>query len=78
MNETQIYLALSIPSFVALVGILVNVAFFVHLGNRIDRVEGRLDSRIDRLEGKFDLLIGKVIEIDNRLTRVEERLKLGH
>jgi len=28
------------------------------------------------LEAHLDTLIGKVIEIDNRLTRVEERLNL--
>ncbi|MDZ4802446.1 MAG: hypothetical protein SGI92_30170 [Bryobacteraceae bacterium] len=47
--------------------------------SRLERFEARMDSRFDRLESaivsKMDLLTGKVIEIDNRLTRVEEQLK---
>ncbi len=44
------------------------------LDARIDRFEARVDARIGSLEAKFDMLTGKVIEMDNRLTRLEERL----
>ncbi len=89
MTDVQLYMSVGIPSLLALLGILVNVSFFVFLSGRIDRMEARLDGRIDRLEtrmdtrmssieSKFDLLIGKVIEVDNRLSRVEEQLKHLH
>jgi len=96
MSDIQPYMAIGIPSFVALVGILVNVGYFVALNGRFQTLETRLDGRIDRLDGKFDrletrfdarfasleiksdILTGKVIEIDNRLTRVEEQLKHLH
>jgi hypothetical protein len=42
---------------------------------RMNALEARFDARMSSLEAKFDILVGKVIEIDNRLTRVEERLK---
>ena len=61
-------LAIGIPSALALVGILVNVGYFVALNGRMSSLETKFDT-------KFDLLIGKVFEIDNRLTRVEEQLK---
>jgi hypothetical protein len=52
------------------------------LEDRIDRFEVKFESRMDRLESaiisKMDILTGKVIEIDNRLTRVEEQLKHLH
>jgi hypothetical protein len=90
MNDTQLYLALGVPSFVVLAGIFVNVGYFVALNaritsmetrtdGRIDRFDERLNARFDRLESsivsKLDLLTGKVLGIDNRLTRVEEQLK---
>jgi uncharacterized coiled-coil protein SlyX len=42
---------------------------------RMNALEARFDARMSSLEAKFDILVGKVIEVDNRLTRVEERLK---
>ena len=79
MTDSQLYLAIGLPSFVALIGILVNVGYFVAINARISAFEQRIDGRITALEQKFDtrfdLLMGKVFEIDNRLTRVEEQLK---
>ena len=33
-----------------------------------------MNTRFERIDARFDTLMGKVIEIDNRLTRVEERM----
>jgi hypothetical protein len=63
MAGAQLYLAMGLPSFVALVGILVNVGYFVALNGRMTRVEDKLD-----------VLTGKVAEIDNRLVRIEDKL----
>ncbi len=59
----QLYLAMGLPSVVALVGILVNVGYFVSLNGRMARVED-----------KVDVLTGKVAEIDNRVIRIEDKL----
>jgi hypothetical protein len=75
VTEQQLYLAIGIPSLVALIGILVNVSYFVFIGARINSLEARLDGRMNSLETKFELLTGKVVEVDNRLTRIEEQLK---
>jgi uncharacterized coiled-coil protein SlyX len=40
---------------------------------RFAAMDARIDHLTERLEAKFDVLTGKVIEIDNRLTRLEER-----
>jgi hypothetical protein len=56
-------LAVGLPSFVALVGILVNVGYFVALNGRMTRVEDKLD-----------VLTGKVAELDNRVVRIEDKL----
>lgn len=63
MNDTQLYLAIGLPTIVALVGILVNVGYFIVLNNRMGRIED-----------KFDLLTGKIAELDNDLVRMKERL----
>jgi hypothetical protein len=63
MNDTQLYFAIGLPSFVALVGILVNVGYFVVL-----------NSRMGRVEDKIDVLTGKVADVDNRVIRIEDKL----
>jgi hypothetical protein len=63
MTDAQLYLVIGLPSFVALVGILVNVGYFVTLNGRMTRVEDELD-----------VLTGKVAEIDNRVVRIEDKL----
>jgi hypothetical protein len=79
MTDQQLYLAIGIPSVIAILGILVNVGYFVALNARVTSLESRLDQRINTMEQKFDmkfdLLTGKVIELDNRIIRLEERLK---
>ena len=75
MSEQQLYLAVGLPTVVALIGFLVNIGYFVALNGRIGSLETRLDNRINSLEAKFDILVGKVVELDNRLVRMEERLK---
>ena len=42
------------------------------LVNRINSIEGRLA----RLEGKFDTLMEKFFELDNRVLRIEDHLKI--
>jgi hypothetical protein len=66
MSEQQLYLAVGLPTVVALIGILVNIGYFVaingwigaletHLDHRISSLEARLDNRINSLEAKFDI-----------------------
>jgi hypothetical protein len=79
MTEQQLFLAIGIPSTLALIGSLVNVSYFVTIHGRIAGLETRLDARINALQAKInariDRLIGKIYELDNRMTRLEERLK---
>jgi len=75
MSEQQLYLAVGLPTVVALIGIMVNIGYFVAINARISSLDTRLDNRINSLEAKFDILVGKVVELDNRLVRLEERLK---
>jgi hypothetical protein len=63
MTDLQLYILVAIP----LVGILTNTGLFIHLS-------GTMNTRFERMDARFDTLMGKVIEIDNRLIRVEDRM----
>lgn len=63
MTDAQLYIAIGVPSLLALVNLAVILTLFTSLSNRIERLEVR-----------FDLLIGAVNELDKRLTRVEVKL----
>lgn len=74
MNDTQLYFAIGVPALFALIGIGVNVVLYVHLSSVMNSRFGSVDNRFDAMEHSFEVLTGKVIDIDNRLTRIEERL----
>ncbi len=74
MTDLQLYILVAIP----LVGILANTGLFIHLSGtmntRFAGLESKMDSRFERVDARFDTLMEKVVEIDNRLTRVEDRM----
>ena len=67
MTNTQLYLAVGVP-------ILFNGLLFV-FGFTI------LLTKVNHLESKFDanfnLLVGKLMELDSRMSKVEAKLGLG-
>jgi hypothetical protein len=81
MDRTQILvLALAnVPTMITvLIGILINNSRISDLNSRMNSFENRmnaLENRLTNLEHKFDtrfdLLMSKVVEIGNRLTRLE-------
>jgi hypothetical protein len=74
MTDLQLYILVAIP----LVGILANTGLFIHLSGtmntRFAGLESKMESRFERVDARFDTLMGKVVEIANRLTRVEDRM----
>jgi hypothetical protein len=87
VTDVQPYLSIGIPTFAVLIGILTNVIHHSAVNSRFNSVDARfssmdarfnsLDARMNNLEGKFDILTGKVIDIDNRVTRIEAKLDMG-
>ena len=71
MTDIQLFILAAIP----LVGILANTGLFIHLNSTMNARFAALESRFDT---RFDVLLGKVIEIDSRLARVEERFGIRH
>jgi hypothetical protein len=74
MTELQLYILVAIP----LGGILANTGVYIHLSGtmntRFAGLESKMEARFERVDARFDTLMGKVVEIDNRLTRVEDRM----
>ena len=64
MTDAQLYLAIGLPTITALVGILVNIGYFIAINGRMSRIEERLDRVME-----------SIMELDKRLTKVE--IKLG-
>jgi hypothetical protein len=80
MTDLQLYLAIGIPTFAVIVGILMNVIHHSAVNARFNSVDARfnsVDSRFNNLDVKFDTLTGKVIEVDNRVTRIEAKLGIS-
>ena len=86
MNDLQLYLTAGIPTFLVLIGILMNVVHHNSVNARFNSVDSRfsshdgrfnsIDARFNNLEVKFDTLIGKIVDLDNRVTRIEAKLDI--
>lgn len=75
MTDVQLYFAIGLPVFAFLVNIAAGILQTTSIHARITTLETSVNARFTSMETRFDTLIGKVIEIDSRLTRVEERLE---
>ncbi len=86
MTDAQLYLAIGVPVFAVIMAMVGGMFQFSALSTRItsletsmnarfNSLETSVNSRFTSLEARFDTLVGKVIEIDNRLTRVEALLE---
>ncbi len=73
MTDSQLYLAIGIPTLAVLLGILTNVIQW----NAINARFNSLEARFNNLDVKFDTLTGKVIDVGNRVTRIEAKLGIG-
>ncbi|MGI8741016.1 MAG: hypothetical protein ACR2NN_00310 [Bryobacteraceae bacterium] len=70
MTDAQLYLAVGVPCLTALAGIVTNVAFMLYLAAKIGKIE-------ERLSTKLEVLTGKVVDVDNRVTRIEAKLEMA-
>jgi hypothetical protein len=73
VTGVQLNLAIGIPTLAVLLGILMNVIQWNAMNARFNSLEARFNS----LDIKFDTLTGKVIDVVNRVTRIEAKLGIG-
>jgi hypothetical protein len=77
MTDTQLYLAIGVPSFVVLAGMLVNGLLFMGLNSRMTALETRMTNLENTFTTRFDLLMGKLTDMDTRIGVLEDRIKRG-
>jgi hypothetical protein len=80
VTDVQLYLAIGIPTLAVLLGILTNVIQWNAMNARFNSVETRFSNLETRVDGRFnnlDTLTCKVIDVDNRVTRIEAKLGIG-
>ena len=82
-NQMLVLALANVPTIITvLIGILLNngrlgdlSGYIRSIDTRLTNIETKFDSRLASLEHKFDtrfdLLLSKVIDLDNRLTRIE-------
>jgi hypothetical protein len=82
MTDIQLYLAIGIAILTVLTSLTISLLQVFAIRADVARIHGymngmRADFREDMRAMRADLsiLTGKVMEIDNRLTRIEERLE---
>ncbi len=66
MTDTRLYLAIGVP-------VIMNLLGFTLVG----MMPTWINSRITRVEDKIDALTGKVVDVDNRVIRVEDKLGIA-
>ena len=68
----QLLLAVSIPTFVALVGVIFNLLSNSKLGDRIDRLDSKVDRHQDNFNNQVTTLLSTIHGVDVRVVRLEE------
>lgn len=79
MTNAQLFLAIGIPTLAILLGMLVNFMQVNTINLRISDTNTRISDTNARLasfeasvNSRFDVLMSKIVDIDNRLVRLEE------
>lgn len=79
MPQTQLLLAVLIPTLTVLFGILLNKSDYSKLETRLGNMESRLDARMNGLKSRFHadmvMVIGKLTELEVRVARLEGERK---
>lgn len=86
MTDTQLYLAVGIPTMALVLGMILNGLLFNALSARMSTLENALSGRIASLESRmlaletslntrFDLIMGRLSDLDTRLGVLEDRSK---
>jgi hypothetical protein len=75
VTDTQLYLAIGIPSFVVILGMVGNGLLFNALSARISSLEARVLALETSMNTRFDLILGWLADLDSRLSVLADRIK---
>ena len=75
MTDAQLYLAIGIPTFALILGMIGNGLLFNALSARITSLEGRMLALETSMNTRFDLIMGRLSDLVTRLSLLEDRSK---
>jgi hypothetical protein len=70
LTNAQLYLAIGLPTVVALIGILVNIGYFIALNGRMTAMETRLstvESKVSSIAALLDIVLKKLDELEAKI-----------
>jgi len=73
MNSAQFYFAMGLPSFMVLIGILLNQLSMDRLEKSLNARMDRIESRLDRIEADLREFYRTLGQHDSRLDNLENR-----
>jgi hypothetical protein len=74
-NQMLVLALANVPTILTvLIGILLNNGRLNDLTGYVRSLDARLTNVDNKLDTRFDLLLSKVVDVDNRLTRIEAQL----
>lgn len=75
MTDQQLYLAVGVPSLLLAVGMIGNGFLYNALSARITSLENRMLSFESSVNQRLDIMIGKLGDLDTRVSVLEDRSK---
>jgi hypothetical protein len=69
-TDAQLYLAIGVPVVSNAVMLMIAITSMNH---RINDLRATMDARFASIETRIEILTGKVVELTDRVTRLEER-----
>lgn len=73
MTDTQLYLAIGIPTMALILGMIGNGLLFNALSARMSSLESRMLALETSMNTRFDLIMGRLADVDTRLSVLEDR-----
>jgi len=73
--DTQLYLAVGVPTIALVLGMIGNGLLFNALSARMSSLEARMLALESGMNTRFDLIMGRLAALDTRLSVLEDRSK---
>jgi len=75
MTDTQLHLAVGVPTIALVLGMIGNGLLFNALSARMSSLEARMLALESSMNTRFDLIMVRLADLDTRLSVLEDRSK---
>ena len=77
VSNIQLLITIGLPMLALAFGLYLNDRRFEGISTRIDDLRTDLGGRITRVETSIDNLTSKLVDLDNRVVKIETKLGIG-